>query len=101
MTKADRTRPTAASDPRRAWSLVIGHWSLVILLSLSGRSEAHPVPKSEYDRNVTVELRPDAVHVLYRVEIDQYTLLQTVGDPANGFPLAKGRVGPKDVGDAY
>jgi nickel/cobalt transporter (NicO) family protein len=81
--------------------MVVGHWSLVILLLVPWRAEAHPVPRSEYDRNVTVEWRPDAVHVLYRVEIDQYTLLQTVGNPANGFPLAKGRVGPKDVGDAY
>lgn len=61
----------------------------------------HPVPRSEYDRNLTVEWRPDAVHVLYRVEIDEYTLLTTVGNPANGFPLAKGKVGPKDVGEAY
>ncbi|MBO0696811.1 MAG: hypothetical protein J2P46_00315 [Zavarzinella sp.] len=50
---------------------------------------------------MTVEWRPEAVHILYRVEIDEYTLLTTVGNPANGFPLAKGRVGRKDVGDAY
>ena len=62
---------------------------------------AHPIPRNEYDRNVTVEWRPDAVHVTYRVEIDQFTLLTVVGNPENGFPLPKGRLGPKDVGNAY
>src|SRR5918995_7202223 len=39
-------------------SLVIGHWSLVILLGLGpSEARAHPVPRSEYDRNVTVEWR--------------------------------------------
>jgi ABC-type nickel/cobalt efflux system permease component RcnA len=51
---------------------------------------------------VTVDWRADGVNVLYRVEIDEYTLLTTVGNPANGFPLPPGgRVGRKDVADAY
>src|SRR5262245_23204345 len=63
---------------------------------------AHPVPRSEYDRNLTVEWKSDGIHVLYRLEIDQYTLLTTVGNPANGFPLdPKKRVGPQSVADAY
>jgi len=63
---------------------------------------AHPVPRSEYDRNLTVEWKADGVYVLYRVEIDEYTLLTTVGNPANGFPLdPQKRIGRKDVGDAY
>ena len=77
-------------------------WSLVILLLLPSAAESHPVPRSETDRNVTVTWRPDGVHVLYRVEIDEYTLLTTVGNPANGFPLdPKKRVGRKDFADAY
>jgi ABC-type nickel/cobalt efflux system permease component RcnA len=63
---------------------------------------AHPIPRSEYDRNITVTWHSDAVHVLYRVEIDEYTLLTTVGNPANGFPLNRDkRVGRKELGEAY
>jgi nickel/cobalt transporter (NicO) family protein len=63
---------------------------------------AHPVPKTEYDRNATVTWQLDAIQVLYRVEIDEFTLLKTVGDPANGFPLnPKKGLGRKDLGDAY
>src|SRR5262245_10960858 len=85
-------------------SLGFGIWSLVILLgSCPAVARSHPVPKSEYDRNVTVEWRADGVYLLYRLEIDEYTLLTTVGNPANGFPLdpKKPRVGRKDVADAY
>ena len=42
---------------------------------------AHPVPRGDYDRNVTVTWRADGVHILYRLEIDEYTLLTTVGNP--------------------
>jgi nickel/cobalt transporter (NicO) family protein len=77
---------------------------LLIMQSAIGnrQCQAHPVPRSEHDRNLTVTWRPDGVTVLYRLEIDQYTLLTTVGNPANGFPLdPKKRVGPKDFADAY
>jgi ABC-type nickel/cobalt efflux system permease component RcnA len=63
---------------------------------------AHPVPRGDYDRNLTVTWRTDGVHILYRLEIDQFTLLRTVGKPENGFPLDPNkRFGQKDVGDAY
>jgi nickel/cobalt transporter (NicO) family protein len=84
---------------RYALALVLtAHCSL-----LTGHCFAHPVPRSEYDRNLTVEWRADGVYLLYRLEIDEYTLLTTVGNPANGFPLdpKKLRVGRKDVADAY
>jgi nickel/cobalt transporter (NicO) family protein len=69
---------------------------------LTAHCFAHPVPRSEYDRNVTVEWKADGVYVLYRVEIDEYTLLTTVGNPANGFPLDPNeRIGRKDVAEAY
>src|SRR5215213_11029433 len=83
-------------------SLVIGLWSLVIPLVLSPPvARAHPIPRFEYDRNVTVEWRADAVHITYRVEIDLFTLLLTVGNPDNGFPVPKGQFGPKDAARAY
>src|SRR5262245_37430624 len=57
-------------------SLVIGLCSLVILWPSS--AQAHPVPRSEHDRNVVVTWRPDGVFVQYRLEIDEYTLLTSV-----------------------
>jgi ABC-type nickel/cobalt efflux system permease component RcnA len=85
---------------RRVCALVVvltAHCSL-----LTAHCFAHPVPRSEYDRNLTVEWKSDGIHVLYRLEIDQYTLLTTVGNPANGFELdSKKRVGPQSVADAY
>src|SRR5262249_16600274 len=65
-------------------------------------SQAHPVPRSEYDRNITVEWKADGVYVTYRVEIDEYTLLTTVANPANGFPLyPQNRTAPQDVRAPY
>src|SRR5689334_16952981 len=66
------------------------------------RLEAHPVPRGDYDRNLTVTWRTDGVHILYRLEIDQFSLVQTVGKPENGFPLDPNKgFGQKDAGDAY
>jgi len=65
-------------------------------------ASAHPVPRSEYDRNVTVEWKADAVYVLYRLEIDEYTLLTTVANSPDTFPLGpKKAVGRKQVAEAY
>jgi ABC-type nickel/cobalt efflux system permease component RcnA len=66
-------------------------------------AHAHPIPRSEYDRNLTVTWRADGVHILYRLEIDEFTLLTTVGNPDSGFRLdpAKKRIGRKDIADAY
>jgi ABC-type nickel/cobalt efflux system permease component RcnA len=90
------------SQAGRHWSLITVHCSLFLLLAATTAARAHPVPRSEHDRNVTVTWRPDGVYVLYRVEIDQYTLLTAVGNPANGFKLdPKTRVGPKDFATAY
>lgn len=61
----------------------------------------HQVPRSEYDRNVTLKVRPDGVVVTYRLELDQFTLLALVGDPANGFLNPAAKLNPKNVSDAY
>ena len=84
-------------------SLVIGVWSLVILLGWdASRAQAHPVPRSEYDRNVTAEWRPDAVFVQYRVEIDEFTLVTIVARSPELFPLGPQKgVGRKQVADTY
>ena len=69
---------------------------------LTSHCHAHPIPRSEYDRNVTVSWRVDAVYIQYRVEIDEFTLLTTVGRPDSGFKLDfTKRIGRKDVADAY
>ena len=63
---------------------------------------AHQVPRSEYDRNVTVKIRTDGLIVVYRVDLDEFTLLQLVSNPANGFPLSKtGKIGRKEITDAF
>ncbi|HEX3149949.1 MAG TPA: hypothetical protein VHR66_17865, partial [Gemmataceae bacterium] len=64
---------------------------------------AHPVPKSETDRNVTVTWRPDGVYVQYRVEVDEFTLLTSVAQWVTDLPgdPKKKPVGPKEVAQAY
>ncbi len=65
-------------------------------------AQAHQVPRSEYDRNVTVSVRDDGLVVVYRVDLDEFTLLQLVGNPVNGFPISKtGKIGRKDIFDAF
>src|SRR5213083_2899679 len=91
---------TVWSEPRGGgrWSLVIGIWSLVILAL---PAQAHPVPKNELDRNVTVTWRADQVQVVYRLELDEYTLVTTV-NPDKGFPLdPKKGLGRQNLADAY
>ena len=100
MSSEQRITLAYAFGPGRLSALALvltAHCSL-----LTAHCFGHPVPRSEYDRNVTVEWKPDGVYALYRVEIDEYTLLTTVGNPANGFPLdPQKRIGRKDVADAY
>jgi ABC-type nickel/cobalt efflux system permease component RcnA len=43
----------------------------VLLCVLCGESFAHPVPKENHDRTITVWLRPGVVIVQYRLEIDE------------------------------
>ncbi len=63
---------------------------------------AHQVPRSEYDRNITVRLRSDGVWITYRLELDQYTLLKLVADPANGFPIRPNDLlTPKSIANAF
>jgi len=63
---------------------------------------AHPVPRSEYDRSIAVTWRTDSVLAVYHLEIDEYTLLTTVGNADNGFRLTpKKGLGRKDLADAY
>ncbi|MEZ6140823.1 MAG: hypothetical protein R3B84_09650 [Zavarzinella sp.] len=63
---------------------------------------AHRVPRSEYDRNITVDVRPTSLRIRYRLEIDELTLVELVGDPKNKFPLDFSQVvGRKEFGDAF
>jgi len=87
---------------RGHWSLITAHCSLALLLLAPAIGRAHQVPRSEYDRNVTIKVRTDGVIIVYRVELDEYTLLTTVGNPANGFPLKPdGKIGRKDIAEAF
>lgn len=75
---------------------------LLAAVSLVGSAHAHQVPRAEYDRNVTVTVRADAVLIRYRLEVDEFTLLRLVGDPANRFPLDPNkRIGRQDMADAF
>src|SRR3954451_17975690 len=86
-------RPTRSAGPG---SLVIGIWSLVILLPSA--AHGHPVPRSEHDRNVTVTWRPDGVFVKYRLEIDEYTLPTSVARWIADQPGAPRKpIGPKEI----
>jgi nickel/cobalt exporter len=71
-------------------------------LGVAGSAYAHPVPRNEFDRNITVEINENGIDVLFRVEIDEFSLLLLVGDPENGFPLDfKRKFGRKEVGEAF
>ena len=62
---------------------------------------AHPVPREEYDRNITVEFRPDSVHIIYHVEFDSFTLFRDVNGEA-GFSLPnKGTLQARDYVEAF
>ena len=65
--------------------------SVVAWLLSTGVSSAHPVPKSEYDRNITVVVKADQVVVTYRLEIDPFTLFHDVGQNDSGFKLDQSR----------
>src|SRR6478609_5072321 len=80
-------------------SLVIGLWSLAIA---PGLAEAHPVPRSEHDRNVTVTWRADGIFIKYRLEIDEYTLLTSVAKWIADQPGdTRKPIGPKEIANAY
>ena len=105
-----RVQTPMTNEPARGrWSpgfgrsLVIGLWSLVILLGLTPpTTRAHPVPRGEHDRNVTVTWRPDGVFVQYRLEIDEYTLLTSVARWIADRPGdARKPIGRKEIADAY
>ena len=71
----------------------IPHSALQALIPSRGPSTTATSP-SNGDRT--------AVYVLYRLEIDEYTLLTTVASPADVFPLGPQKgVGRKTVADAY
>jgi len=95
------------SEESKSWFGSAALFALLFAFSphsslLTPHCSAHPVPRSEYDRNVSVTWRTDGVHVVYHLEIDEYTLLTTVGNPDNGFNLGpKKGLGRKDVADAY
>jgi ABC-type nickel/cobalt efflux system permease component RcnA len=90
-----------------------GRWwaRLIVLLALVlvpysafrvPRCQAHPVPRSEHDRNVTVTWRPDGVHVLYRLEIDEYTLLTSVARWLADQPGdTRKPIGRKEIADEF
>lgn len=66
------------------------------------RCEAHPVPRGEHYRNVTVTWRPDGVFVQYRLEIDEYTLLTSTAAWVAGQPGdARKPMGRRDIANAF
>src|SRR4051794_1192102 len=81
---------------------LIAVYCLLALLSLSAPAGGHPVPRSEHDRNVTATWRPDGVVVLYRLEIDEYTLLTSVARWIADQPGdTRKPVGRKEIADAF
>jgi ABC-type nickel/cobalt efflux system permease component RcnA len=83
-------------------SFVIRHSSLLLLLLAASPSAAHPVPRSEHDRNVTVTWRADGVFVLYRLEIDEYTLLTSVARWLADQPGdTRKPIGRKEIAEAF
>src|SRR5438045_388237 len=92
--------PPTGTTPR--FSFGIWHFTFGILfLLLPTPANAHPVPRNELDRNVTVNWRADQVQVVYRLELDEYTLVTTV-NPDKGFPLdPKKGLGRQNLADAY
>jgi ABC-type nickel/cobalt efflux system permease component RcnA len=88
--------------PFRCCSLITVCWSSVLVLLAPAPARAHPVPRSEHDRNVTVTWRPDGVFVQYRLEIDEYTLLTSVAKWIADQPGdTRKPIGRKEVADAY
>lgn len=75
--------------------------SFLCLLATARTATAHPVPREEYDRNITVEFRPDSVHIIYHVEFDSFTLFRDVNREA-GFSLPnKGTLQLRDYLEAF
>jgi ABC-type nickel/cobalt efflux system permease component RcnA len=106
MPIADCRLPIAKAKAELRWWTarvpLIG--ALLILQSAIGNRQchAHPVPRSEHDRNVTVNWRADGVFVKYRLEIDEYTLLTTVARWLADQPGdTRKPIGPKEIADAY
>ena len=106
MPIADCRLPIAGTRAERRW------WTtrlpllglLFILQSAIGipQLSAHPVPRGEHDRNLTVTWRPDGVFVQYRLEIDEYTLLTGVAAWLADQPGdTRKPIGRKEIADAY
>jgi nickel/cobalt transporter (NicO) family protein len=90
------------SQAGRHWSLITGFCLLAFLSAPTPGAQAHPVPRSEHDRNVTVTWRPDGVFVKYRLEIDEYTLVTSVARWIADQPGDTRRpIGPKEIAHAY
>jgi ABC-type nickel/cobalt efflux system permease component RcnA len=74
---------------------------LVLLLAPGSLATAHPVPRRTYDRTVQVRLTHDAVEVLYRLEVDEWTVvyvdLDAVRDQVDLTKLS----GPREFYDAF
>src|SRR5215207_1677425 len=98
-----QTAARQAERPRRAPRLA---WFglLFVLHSAFGLPHlaAHPVPRVEHDRNVTVTWRPDGVFVQYRLEIDEYTLLTSVAAWLADQPGdTRKTIGRREIADAF
>ena len=85
----------------RHWSLITVCCSLAFLLLAAKAGQAHPVPRGEHDRNVTVTWRPDGVFVQYRLEVDEYTLLTSVAAWLADQPGHAPKIGRKEIADAF
>jgi nickel/cobalt transporter (NicO) family protein len=84
----------------RSWCVRAIFLLSTVLLSLTASAQAHPVPKAEYDRNISVQLGPTSVEVTYRLEIDQLTLFQTVPKLDEKMDLTTLK-GPRDFAQAF
>jgi nickel/cobalt transporter (NicO) family protein len=86
----------------RHWSLITVYWSLSFFLLVPTGAEGHPVPRSEHDRNLTVNWWPDGVFIQYRLEIDEYTLLTSVAKWIADQPGdTRKPVGRKEIAEAF
>ena len=74
---------------------------LLALLALAPAARAHPIPRNNHDRTITVRLTRDAVIVDYRLEVDEFTVvyvdLPAVSDKVDLSTLKK----PQDFHQAF
>src|SRR4051794_5990633 len=68
----DKSRRRCGSASR-GWMCVLAAGLLV--LAAGGEARAHPVPRRQHDRTITVRPTPAALVVDYRLDVDEYTVV--------------------------